>query len=72
VSMHSMTYLFVFLLLAIVVVGILYAVVRTVGGRIVESDHTADPHAPRPDGFGAADRRRADSTEGHEDPEVAG
>lgn len=45
-SMHSMTYPVIFLLLAIVLIGALYAVVRSVGDRIVDSDHTADPNAP--------------------------
>lgn len=68
-SMHSMTYLFVFLILAIIVVGALLAVVRTVGGRAVQSDHTADPYAKRPDGFGAADLRRAQSLDQKETPQ---
>lgn len=69
-SMRSITYLVIFLLLAIVLIGALYAIARTVGGRIVDSDHTADPYAPRAEDFGAEDRRRAASTEGHEDPEL--
>lgn len=67
--MHSMTYFFIFLLLAIVVVGALYAVVRTIGGRVVDADHTSDPYASRPDDFGAADRRHALGSAQEEDPE---
>lgn len=38
-DMHSMTFLFIALMVAIVVVGGIYAVVRLVGARIVDSDH---------------------------------
>ncbi len=69
-TMHSLAYSFIFLLLAIVLVGALYAVFRTVMGRIVDRDHTGDPNASRPKDFGAKDRRRAAEVEGHEDPEL--
>lgn len=45
-TMHSMTFLFVFLLIAIVVVGGLYVAVRVIGARVVDSDHLQDEHRP--------------------------
>lgn len=38
-GMHSMTFLFVFLMVAILVIGGLYLAVRVMGARIVDSDH---------------------------------
>ena len=38
-DMHSMTFLFMALMVAIVVIGGIYVAVRLVGARIVESDH---------------------------------
>ena len=67
-DMRSMTYTFIFALIAVVVLGIGYVLVRRHGARVVSSDHTADPTAPRSDDFGAADRARAVKTAGHEDP----
>lgn len=66
--MHSMTYTFIFALIAVVVLGVGYVLVRRYGARAVSGDHTADPNAPRPDDFGAADRARALTTADHEDP----
>lgn len=57
--MHSMTFFVIFLFLAIAVISVVYILVRVVGARAVDSDHTADPDAPRPDDFGDADRRLA-------------
>ena len=71
-SMHSTTYLFVFLILAIVAIGALYAVVRTFGGKAVQSDHPADPYADRPADFGEADARRALTDESKARPEELG
>ncbi len=48
-TIHSMTFLFVFLLIAIVVVGGLYVAVRVIGARVVESDHLQDKHRPDKD-----------------------
>lgn len=42
-TMHSMTFLFIFLMIAIVVVGGLYVAVRVIGARVVDSDHRKDP-----------------------------
>lgn len=41
-TMHSMMFLFMFLIIAIVVVGGLYALVRVLGARVVDSDHPRD------------------------------
>lgn len=67
-DMHSMTYTLVFALIALAVLAIGYALVRRHGARAVAGDHTADPHAPRPDNFGASDRDRALEVADHEDP----
>lgn len=45
-TMHSMTFLFMFLIIAIVVVGGLYVAVRVMGGRVVDSDHPQDKRSP--------------------------
>ncbi|MEP6815245.1 MAG: hypothetical protein ABI873_06835 [Marmoricola sp.] len=41
-TMHSMTFLFMFLIIAIVVVGGLYVAVRVIGGRVVDGDHSRE------------------------------
>lgn len=46
-TMHSMTFLFMFLMIAIVVVGGLYVAVRLFGARSVGSDHPTSPNKPR-------------------------
>ena len=48
-TMHSLTFLMIGLLVVIVVVGSLLAAVRVFGARVVESDHPRHPDAPHPD-----------------------
>lgn len=67
-NMNSMTQNFIFALIAVAVLGIGYVLMRRHGAREVASDHTADPNAPRSDDFGAADRARAATSAGHDDP----
>lgn len=43
-TMHSMTFLFMFLMIAIVVVGGLYVAIRVIGARVVEDDHPKKTH----------------------------
>lgn len=45
-TMHSMTFLFLFLIIAIAVVGGLYAAVRVIGARVVDSDHPRARRTP--------------------------
>lgn len=66
--MHPMTYTLIFALITVAALGLGYVLVRRHGAQAVSSDHTADPHAPRSEDFGAADRARALKTAGHQDP----
>lgn len=68
-SMHSMVFTSIFILGAALVVGGLYVAVRLFGGRAVDKDHTADPYAPRPEGFGSSDRELAATTEEEDESE---
>lgn len=69
--MNSMAFTFMLILVAVVVIAGVYLAIRLVGGREVDSDHKADPHAARPEGFGSADREQAREAERHQKPNDA-